>query len=54
MACLIKDALTGEILGYKNFTKAQREKINAEGNVKVTPFYDTETCKAVMENLERR
>lgn len=53
MACLIKDALTGEILGYKDFTKTQREKINAEGNVTVTPFYDTETCKRVMENTNR-
>ena len=54
MACLIKDALTGEILGYEELTEEQRLRINAEGNVKATLFYDVKTCKAVIENLERR
>lgn len=54
MACLIKDILTDQIIGYKTLSESEINTINAEGTYKATPFYDDETCKRVITNLEGR
>ena len=54
MACLIKDVITGQIIGYETLTEEQRLRINEEGSYKATPFYDINTCKAVINSLEGR
>ena len=48
MACLIKDVVTGQFVGYDTFTADQRLRINEGGDYECIPFYDKETCKRVL------
>ena len=51
-ACLIKDIITGQIVGYEMLTPEQIDRINNEGSYKASRFYDEETCKKVIDNLK--
>lgn len=48
MACLIKDVVTGQFVGYEELTEEKRLRINKNGDYECIPFYDKETCKCVL------
>lgn len=53
MACLVKDLKINQIVGYGAYTTEERLRINAQGDYEVFPFYDEETCKAVIQNIKK-
>ncbi len=52
MACLIKDRITGEIVGYETLSKEEQLRIKNGGDYEVIPFYDTKSCRKVVLGKE--
>lgn len=48
MACLIKDRITGEFVGYQMLSEAEQLQIEKGGDYEVVPFYDKATCRKVL------
>ena len=52
MACLIKDKVTGQIVGYQMLTAEEKLRIEKGNDYEVIPFYDKATCRKVVLGKE--
>ena len=52
MACLIKDKVTGQIVGYQTLSQEEKLRIERENDYEVIPFYDKATCRRVVLGKE--